>query len=66
MRERSRDISLWKPKTEIGIKVFEGAITDIDEIFSSGKKINEPEIADRLLNLKSEIILIGGSPGKKV
>ncbi|HLD48911.1 MAG TPA: 30S ribosomal protein S5 [archaeon] len=63
IRDREEE-SIWKPKTEVGMKVFEGTITNIDEIFSSGKKISEPEIADRLLTLKSEIIFIGGSPGK--
>jgi len=57
--------ALWVPKTELGREVFEGIITDIDEIFKSGRKIKEPQIVDKLLpNLESEIILIGGSPGK--
>ncbi len=55
----------WKPKTELGKRVAEGSITSLEEIFSSGKKIKEPEIVDKLLpNLQSDIILIGGSPGK--
>lgn len=55
----------WKPKTELGRKVMEGAVTSMDEIFASGKKIKEPEIVDKLLgSMQSEIILIGGSPGK--
>ena len=55
----------WKPRTSLGKEVFEGKITDIEEIFKSGRIIREPEIVDKLLpNLKSEIILIGGRTGK--
>jgi small subunit ribosomal protein S5 len=55
----------WVPKTELGNDVLEGKITALDEIFSSGKKIKEPEIVDKLLpNIQSEIVFIGGSPGK--
>lgn len=55
----------WQPRTSLGKEVFEGKITDIEEIFKSGKIIKEPEIVDKLLpNLKSEIILIGGRTGK--
>lgn len=54
----------WIPKTKIGKEVLEGKIKSIDEIFERGEKIKEPEIVDRLLKLKTEIIWIGGSPGK--
>lgn len=55
----------WRPKTELGRRVMEGTIASMEQVFESGKKIKEPEIVDRLLpNLQSEIILIGGSPGK--
>jgi small subunit ribosomal protein S5 len=55
----------WKPRTSLGKEVFEGKITDIEEIFKSGRIIREPEIVDKLVpNLKSEIILIGGRTGK--
>lgn len=55
----------WVPKTSLGRDVFEGKITDIEEIFKSGKRITEPEIVDKLIpNLKSELILIGGRTGK--
>ncbi|MBI4170913.1 MAG: 30S ribosomal protein S5 [Candidatus Aenigmarchaeota archaeon] len=54
----------WIPKTKLGQQVANGEIT-LDEIFTSGKKIKEPEIVDKLVpGLQSEIILIGGSPGK--
>ncbi|MCD6215899.1 MAG: 30S ribosomal protein S5 [Candidatus Aenigmarchaeota archaeon] len=55
----------WVPKTELGRQVMNGKIKSIDEIFKQGIKIKEPEIVDKLLpNLETEIILIGGSPGK--
>jgi len=55
----------WVPKTEIGRMVLSGEIKNIDEIFKMGKKIREPEIVDALLpNLKAELVLIGGTPGK--
>jgi len=55
----------WQPKTSLGKKVFNGEITDIEEILKSGKKISESEIVDRLVpNLKNELILIGGRAGK--
>ena len=55
----------WVPKTELGKQVMNGKIKSIDEIFKQGIKIKEPEIVDKLLpNLETEIILIGGSPGK--
>lgn len=55
----------WQPKTSLGQDVFTGKITDIREVLSSGKKIREPEIVDKLVpNLKSELILVGGRTGK--
>lgn len=62
----------WQPKTGLGKEVFEGKISDIEEILNSGKKIKEPEIVDKLLpNLKSEVILIGkrstkGGSGQRI
>ncbi len=54
----------WKPRTELGRMVVEGKIS-LDEIFATGKKIKEPQIIDRLVpNLQTDIIFIGGSPGK--
>jgi small subunit ribosomal protein S5 len=58
-------MSLWKPKTEIGIKVKAGEITDIKKIISSGKPILEVEIIDTLFpNLETDLLLIGQSKGK--
>ncbi len=54
----------WVPKTEIGKKVKSKDITDIDLILNSGIKIIEPEIVESLLELSSELLLIGQSKGK--
>ena len=52
------------PRTKLGRQVAEGAIS-INDIFESGKKIKESEIVTRLIpNLQTDIILVGGSPGK--
>lgn len=54
----------WVPRTRLGKMVAAGQIT-LDEIFKLGLKIKEPQIVDRLIpGIQSEIILIGGSPGK--
>lgn len=61
----AKEYEAWKPKTEIGVKVKAGQITDIDDILSHGKRILEPEITEILLpNLESELLLIGQSKGK--
>lgn len=63
--EKEEKLTGWKPKTKVGKDVFTGKITDINEILTKGDKIKEPEIVDMLIpNLESELILIGGRPGK--
>lgn len=54
----------WTPKTELGKKVQTKQITNIDEILESGQAILEPQIVDSLLNLESELLLIGQAKGK--
>ena len=61
----SFDVEGWTPKTELGMKVKTGEITDIDQILDHGEKILEPEIVDMLLpELENELLLIGQSKGK--
>ncbi|MEM2121571.1 MAG: 30S ribosomal protein S5 [Candidatus Woesearchaeota archaeon] len=61
----SEDLASWKPKTELGRKVKNQEIKNIDEILEKGLKIMEPEIVDMLLpNLKVDFLLIGQSKGK--
>jgi small subunit ribosomal protein S5 len=55
----------WIPKTKLGQEVLSGKYSDIEHILKSGQLILEPEITDYLVpDLKSEVIYIGGSPGK--
>jgi len=58
-------LETWTPKTSLGRQVFEGKITDIEQILKEGKRISEPEIVDKLIpDLKTELIFIGGRRGK--
>lgn len=57
-------IEAWEPKTELGRDVKSGKIKNIDEILDKNKKILEQEIVDSLINVKTELILIGQSKGK--
>ncbi len=59
------DPEAWQPKTELGKRVKEGKIKDIDEILDQGEKILEPQIVDMLLpGMESELLLVGQSKGK--
>ena len=51
------NVEAWEPKTELGRKVKEGTITDIDEILDKGLPIMELEIVDALLpDLEEEVM----------
>ncbi len=66
-REREPENTLlnWRPKTQLGKDVLNGKIKSIQEILENGMKIKESEIVDFLIpNIKSELVLIGGRPGK--
>jgi|TARA_B100002003_G_C14078275_1_gene518717 small subunit ribosomal protein S5 len=55
----------WKPKTNLGNKVKNEEITEIDEILDKRLIILEPEIVDALMpNLRTDLLLIGQSKGK--
>jgi small subunit ribosomal protein S5 len=58
------DVSNWKPRTELGAKVKDKTITDIDEILDHSMRIMEPEIIDSLLKLEQDLLEIGQSKGK--
>nr|MCK4930213.1 30S ribosomal protein S5 [Nanoarchaeota archaeon] len=62
--QKTVDISGWKPKTELGKKVKNREITNIDEILDNSLRILELEIVDALLNLEQDLLLIGQSKGK--
>ena len=50
----------WIPKTKVGKMVQSGQILSLEDIFTQGLKIKEPEIVDVLLpGLKQEVLGIG-------
>jgi len=64
-RLKQFDISTWDPKTELGRKVKNGEISDIDEILASSYKILEPQIIDVLMSdLQVELLAVGQTKGK--
>ncbi len=58
------DGEAWEPKTLIGRQVKEGLITSIDELLDKGVAVLEPQIVDSLVNLETDLVLIGQSKGK--
>ncbi|MBS3085464.1 30S ribosomal protein S5 [Candidatus Pacearchaeota archaeon] len=62
--ELKTKIASWVPKTKLGKKVKSGEIKEIDYILDNNLKILESEIVDSLLEVKSDLILIGQSKGK--
>ncbi len=53
-------LALWVPKTDLGRKVANGQVTNIDEVLLRGEKILEPEIIDKLLpELHDELLKLG-------
>lgn len=64
-RRDEEEQKVWNPKTELGKSVLRQNITDISELLRGKEKIKEPEIVDYLVpNMKDEVVLIGGTPGK--
>jgi len=64
-KERQKEaLNSWVPKTKLGKEVKTGKIKKIDEILDKKLKILEPEIVDSLIEVKSDLILIGQSKGK--
>jgi len=52
-------VEAWVPRTRLGKMIQEGRITSVEEIFTEGLKIREPEIVDTLLpDLQEEVINI--------
>lgn len=55
----------WLPKTVLGHDVLRGKYSSLEDIISKGLVILEPQIVDIFLpDIKAEVILIGGTPGK--
>ncbi len=63
-RQREESLEHWIPRTELGRAVKAGKEKDFDKILKQGRKILEPEIADTLLKLESDMLLIGQAKGK--
>jgi len=61
---RKAMLGSWVPKTKLGMEVKSGKIKDIDEILNKKMKILEPEIVDTLMDIKTDLILVGQSKGK--
>lgn len=60
MGERSEAKVKWIPRTKLGEMVLSGQIVSLQDIFSQGLKIKEPEIVDALVpNLRQEVLGIG-------
>jgi small subunit ribosomal protein S5 len=62
--EKKEKIASWVPKTQIGRDVKDGKEKSIDNVLENRKKILESEIVDSLINLESDLILIGQAKGK--
>lgn len=56
-RREEREAESWTPRTKLGKMIQEGHISSMEEIFSEGLKIHEPEIVNALLpDLQEEVI----------
>jgi|FLOH01.1.fsa_nt_gi small subunit ribosomal protein S5 len=58
------EVENWNPKTDLGIKVKNKEIKDIDEVLDSGRAILEEQVIDSLIDLETDLLLIGQSKGK--
>lgn len=54
----------WTPKTSLGRDVVNGTITHIDQILDNGLVILEDQITESLLQLDSELLMVGQAKGK--
>jgi small subunit ribosomal protein S5 len=58
-RRAEERVEAWEPRTKLGKMVRDGHVTSVEEIFSEGLKIREPEIVDVLLpELQEEVVNI--------
>lgn len=65
MEEEKKELLEWIPKTSLGKDVMQKKVTDINKVLDEGITIRESEIVDFLVpNMESELIFIGGRPGK--
>src|SRR3989338_7186801 len=65
IEKKQVDITSWKPKTTLGLKVKNKEITSIDQVLDNGMNILEYQIVDALMpNLQTDLLMIGQSKGK--
>lgn len=58
-REPSESLEHWVPRTRLGKLIQEGRITSIEEVFTGGLQIREPQIVDALIpDIQEEVINI--------
>ncbi len=61
---REEIVEAWNPITALGRKVKSGEIKTLNEILDADKKILEPEIVDKLIPVKTDLIAMGQAKGK--
>ena len=55
--EPSQSLEQWVPRTRLGKMIQEGRITSIEEVFTGGYQLREPQVVDALLpDLQEEVI----------
>lgn len=57
-------LEAWVPKTKLGKDVKNGKVKNIDEILENNQKILEPQIVNKLIPVKSDLISMGQAKGK--
>ena len=58
-RQSSESVEEWVPRTRLGKMIQEGKITSIEEVFTAGLQMREPQIVDALVpDLQEEVINI--------
>lgn len=56
-RDRDQQEVAWAPKTRLGRLVYEGQVTNFDEVVKSGLPVKEPQIVDALMpGLEDEVL----------
>jgi small subunit ribosomal protein S5 len=64
VKTREEIVSAWSPKTKLGQEVKDEKVKSLDEILENNQKILEPEIVDKLIDVKTDLLSIGQSKGK--
>jgi len=62
--EAKAALASWVPRTKLGKEVKLGKAKDFEHILLNEKRILEPQIVDTLLDIDTDLILIGQAKGK--